>query len=82
MNIKYLVIEIQKSSEGVLSNFTWAYDDYNAALSKYYTVLSSAAISQVFLHAAAVLNETGREVKSEHFYHVPESQQEPEPEEQ
>ena len=41
--MKYIVMEIQKSSEGVLSNFVWAYDDFNTALNKYYTVLAAAA---------------------------------------
>ena len=76
--MKYIVMEIQKSSEGVLSNFVWAYDDFNTALNKYYTVLASAAVSQVYLHAAVVFNETGHEVKSDHFYHIPVEQSEPE----
>lgn len=73
----YLVIEIQKNADGTVGNFVWTYTDINEAESKFHSVLASAAISMVFVHSCALLNESGYSIKSQSYVHVPE----PEPEE-
>ncbi len=64
----YLVIELQKSGE-TLSNISFAYSDYNQAVSKYHALLSVAAISSVECHAVSLLEDTGRVVHYEWFEH-------------
>ena len=78
--MKYIVIEIQKSAEGVVGNFVFAFDTIAAAESKYHAILSAAAVSGLPRHAAVLLNETGYCVKHECFTVTPEP--EPEPEEE
>ena len=68
--MKYIVMEIQKASDGTISNVVLAYDDLNAAYNKYYTVLAAAAISSVAVHSAVLLNETGFCIKHDFFEHV------------
>lgn len=72
--MKYIVVEIQKNVDGSVGNLVSAYDDINAAQSKYHAVLSAAALSQLPCHAAVLLNETGYCIVHEHFIYV-----EPEP---
>ncbi|MBR2582922.1 MAG: hypothetical protein IKD61_05955 [Oscillospiraceae bacterium] len=54
--MKFTVIEIQN---GIVGANVWAYDDQNAAESKYHAILSSAAVSQVAVHAAVLVSEEG-----------------------
>lgn len=75
--MKYLVIEIQKFDTGAMSTPAYAYDDINAAQSKYHAILSSAAVSKLPVHSAVLMNETGYCIAHEHFTHV---EPEPEPE--
>lgn len=63
----YIVLEIQKTDNvAVLVN---NYDNRNDAYSKYYQVLSYAAVSSLPLHAAAILTEEGQLVESKFFAH-------------
>lgn len=77
--MKYLVVEIQKFDTGAMSTPAWAYDELNAAQSKYHSVLAGAALSKLPCHAAVLMNETGFCVAHECFTYV-EPQPEPEPE--
>lgn len=54
----YIVIEMQTNGEttAVLSN---VFADKNLALQKYYAILSAAAVSQVEVHSAMVVDELG-----------------------
>ena len=54
--MKFAVIEIQN---GIVGANVWAYDDQNEAESKYHAILSSAAVSQVAVHAAVLVSEEG-----------------------
>lgn len=80
--MKYIVIEIQKSAEGVVGNFVFSFDTIAAAESKYHAILSAAAVSGLPCHAAVLMNETGYCVKHECFTVTPEPEPEPEPEEE
>jgi len=77
--MKYLVIEIQKAADGTIGNFVWAYDNYNAAESKYHSVLAAAATSAVYVHSCSLLNEKGFCMRNESYTHIPEPEP-PEPE--
>ena len=64
----YIVIELQTNG-GVTGNFVFAFTDIADAYAKYYTILSVAAKSSVEVHAAIILDETGKMIANEHFAH-------------
>lgn len=69
--MKYIVIEIQKAADGTVAIPPIAtYDTFFEALSRYHTILASAAISQVPVHTAVVLNEVGQEIRLDSFNHA------------
>ena len=77
--MKYLVTEIQKFDTGAMSTPAYAYDDINAAQSKYHAILSGAAVSKLPVHSAVLMNETGYCIAHECFTYV---EPEPEPEQE
>ena len=76
--MKYLVTEIQTFDNGAVTNPTYAYDNENSALSKFYNILSAAAVSQLPVHACLLFTSEGIALKSECFIHPPAQQPEPE----
>ena len=67
--MKFTVIEMQN---GVVGANVWTYDNINDAEAKYHSVLAVAAKSNVDVHAAALLNETGFCIKHENYIHATE----------
>lgn len=66
--MKYIVLEIQKFSDGTVATPPIAsYDSFFEALSKYHTVLAAAAISQVPVHTCVVLNEVGQVIAMDSY---------------
>lgn len=82
MNPKYIVIELQNNADGTVSNLVYTYDSKNEAESKYHLVLSSAAVSQVRIHAAMLATTDGKLIASQHYIHIPEPEPTPEPEQE
>lgn len=80
MNPKYIVIELQNNADGTVSNLVYTYDNKNEAESKYHLVLSSAAVSQVRIHAAMLATTDGKLIASQHYIHLPEPEPTPTPE--
>ena len=72
----FILIELQ-TSNGVTANIVTAFEDKLQAESAYHSVLASAATSQVWIHAAVLLDEKGNLLKREFYRHRPE----PSPEE-
>lgn len=69
--MKYLVIEIQKFSDGTIAVPPIStYDSFFDAMAKYHTVLSVAAVSEVDVHTCVVLTDTGQEIRLDSFNHV------------
>lgn len=64
----FIVIEMQTNG-GKVATIINRYTDLNQAYQKYYTVLAAAAVSNVEVHTAVILTETGKVVASEHFAH-------------
>lgn len=66
--MKYIVIEIQKAADGTVAippiN---TYDSFFEALSRYHTILAAAAVSNVPVHTAVVLNEVGQEIRMDSY---------------
>lgn len=67
--MKYIVIELQTNSNGTVGNLVWAFDELNAAESKYHAVLSAAAISTLPMHACALMQSDGRMIEKGCFTH-------------
>lgn len=61
------VVEEQMNTDGSKGVLTTAFDDKDQAYSKYYAVLSAAAISTIPYHAAYIL-ESNRGVIESKFY--------------
>lgn len=59
----FIVIELQKNAEGVVSNIVTSHETLPEAESKYYSVLAAAAVSQIPVHSAIIVSEEGFPVK-------------------
>lgn len=57
--MKYYILEIQKNAEGTYSHLVTTADTRKQADSAYYGVLQYAAVSNLPLHTAVLLDETG-----------------------
>ena len=66
--MKYIVIELQKNGDQI-SNIVTAFNDANQADNKYFTILASAAISNVERHAASMLTDEGECLRYAHYDH-------------
>lgn len=64
-----IVIEIQHSNDGSTACITTTYQDNNVAEQKYHQILSAAAVSEVDVHSAVILDDTGMRIKGETYYH-------------
>ena len=68
----YIVIELQKSASGTVSNIVTQHDTRDAAESKYHQILAAAAISSVYQHSAVLITDTGVEIMHQCYTHVDE----------
>lgn len=67
--MKILVTEIQTFPNGQIATPSYSYDDRQAAEAKYHSILSSAAVSALPLHACVMYNADGSPIKHEVFKH-------------
>ena len=65
----YIVIELQKSAEGVVSNLVTSHDSLAEAESKYHSILASAAVSNVPVHSAIIVSEEAFPVEHKFYKH-------------
>lgn len=65
----YIVIELQKNAEGVVSNIVTSHETLAEAESKYYSVLAAAAVSDIPVHSAIIVSEEGFPVKHQCYKH-------------
>ena len=72
----YIVIELQTSASGTVSNLVYSYADRSQAESKYHTILASAAVSQLPSHAAALMTAEGQLLERKCYHHVEEAVEE------
>ena len=66
---KFIVIEIQTGADGTVATLTTAYDSYGAAFSKYHTILAAAAVSELPIHSAVVLDPSGTVLANQCYTH-------------
>ena len=67
--MKYIVIELQTAANGSVANIVTSHDTREQAESKYYNVLSSAAVSQVPCHAAVLMDSEGGFIDAHSYQH-------------
>lgn len=67
MPLFWTSIENQVREDGSRGLLYDHYDDYSAALAKFYTVCAAAATSGIPYHAAMLIQSDGRVVKQEIF---------------
>lgn len=67
--MKYIVIELQKNAEGQVSNIVTEHSTLAEAESKYYSILASAAVSNIPVHSAIIVSEEGFPVKNNCYKH-------------
>lgn len=61
------VIEEQVNQDGSKGMLTTAYDDKNQAYSKFYAILSTAAVSTIPYHAAYILESNRGVIESKYY---------------
>lgn len=64
---KYIVIELQTNQDGSVGNLVYAYDAQPSAESKYYAIMSAAAVSKIPKHAAVLMTSEGYLMESRCF---------------
>ena len=69
MDKKYIVIELQKNAEGVVSNIVTSHNSLAEAESKFHSILASAAINDVPIHSAVIVSEEGFPVANKCYMH-------------
>ena len=65
-----VVIELQKLSDTQIANIVTVYQTRAEAEQKYHAILSAAAVSEVPIHSAIMLEEDGRTIKNEWYNHM------------
>ena len=65
----YIVIELQANNEGQVANIATAYETLAEAWNKFYTILAAAATSNVPIHSAVILDNTGMNIAQRSFTH-------------
>ena len=65
-----IIIEIQHSVDGTTVCVTTTHATRAEAEQKYHTVLSFAAVSNVYIHSVVMLDAHGTRIKGETYYHA------------
>lgn len=65
----YIVIELQKNTEGAVANIVTSHNTKEEAESKFYSILSAAAVGSVPVHSAIIVSEEGFPVKHDFYKH-------------
>lgn len=65
----FIVLELQTNTEGQLGNIITTYADQAEAESKYYQILSYAAVSNIPIHTALIITSEGLTLKSDCYQH-------------
>lgn len=66
----FIVMELQTNADGQLGNIITTHTDQAEAESKYYQILSYAAVSDVPIHTAMIITSEGLTLKSDCYQHV------------
>lgn len=67
--MKYIVLETQTNTDGTVGTLLTSYDKLNEAESKFFSILSAAALSTLPTHTAFLLTNNGTMLRVETFSH-------------
>lgn len=67
--MKYIVIELQKNAEGGITHLFTEHNTKEDAESKYYSILAYAAVSEVPVHGAIIVDEDCNPIKNNSYKH-------------
>lgn len=67
--MKYIVLEMQTNADGTVGTLLTSYDKLNEAESKFFSILSAAALSTLPVHTAMLLTNNGTMLRVETFSH-------------
>ena len=73
--MKYLILEIQTDSNGTVSTLITQKDELNDAFSTYFSILASAALSDLPHHAAVLMTNEGITLEFRDFAKEAESEE-------
>ena len=65
----FVVLELQTNENGSIGSLIYTYNSRAEAESKYHSVLSAAAISDVPVHTAVMMDNRGMNIFSQHYLH-------------
>lgn len=65
----YIVVELQTQTDGTCANLVFSFASESEARSKYHQILSYAAMSNLPMHAAAILTNEGVSIAHECYTH-------------
>ena len=65
----YVVVEMQKGQNGKIATIVTAHETLNEAESKFFAIMSAAAISSVPQHGAFILHADGNVSRNEVYNH-------------
>lgn len=65
----FIVIELQKMAEDKLTPQQTVHATKEEAESKFFSIMAYAAVSEVPVHSATILNEKGEPVMYKHYTH-------------
>ena len=63
----FIVIELQTNADGSVGNIVTNYEDRNVAESKFHQIMAAAAISDVTVHSALMVDEAGMVLKQDRY---------------
>lgn len=70
----YLVVELQKK-DGQMAALNYSYQELSDAESKFFAIMSAAAISSIPKHGAILVSEDGHLLRGEVYRHTPQNNQ-------
>lgn len=65
----FVVLELQTNKDGSVGSLIYTYNSRAEAESKYHAVLSAAAISNIPVHTAVMMDNRGMNIFSQHYLH-------------
>ena len=70
---KFITIELQTLADGQVALLSWTFESIPEAESKYYTLLSVAALSSVPIHTVMIVDQFGTCLASKSYTHEQEA---------
>lgn len=63
----FIVIELQTNSDGTVGSLVTKHEERNVAESKFFQIMSAAALSDIPVHSAIMVDELGMICKQDYY---------------